>query len=101
MRAPRPIHAPVTRAAHHAPLRRGADPNSSENIHDAPPLHWAVEKEDPELVQQLLNAGADPNRGIEDGSSPADYAAVWADSPEVRRRLLLARRAALPDNENT
>lgn len=55
-------------------LREEADPNETHNS-EVPPLLWlAVESENLEVVQILLEAGADPNQPGPDGSSPAALA---------------------------
>jgi len=41
-------------------LDKGADPNFTENIWYSTPLIYAVQSEDPGVVQLLLDRGADP-----------------------------------------
>ncbi|XP_074387942.1 NF-kappa-B inhibitor beta [Zonotrichia albicollis] len=67
----------------------------SVNYDGYTPLHVAVLRRDPELVQLLLRAGADPDRPEPScGRSPL-HLAVEAQSPEVAECLL--RGGARPD----
>ncbi|MYC32902.1 MAG: hypothetical protein F4X64_06960 [Chloroflexi bacterium] len=81
-------------------LREGADPNET-HASDVPPLLWlAVESENLEVVQILLDAGADPDQPGPDGSSSAALA-LKLDNQEILAAISGAGGSAAiaPGNE--
>jgi len=78
-----------------------ADPNARDAAGDTP-LHRAVEKGQPRIVQALLAAGADPNVRAKRGETPLHLAALHAE-PELTDLLLGAKadpRARNDDGES-
>lgn len=54
-------------------LKRGANPNAQEHLHQQSPLHFAVRSDSLECVDRLLNAGADVNAADSRGETPIFY----------------------------
>jgi uncharacterized membrane protein YfcA len=81
--------------------KKQADPNARDAAGDTP-LHRAVEKGQPRVVQALLAAGADPNVRAKRGETPLHLAALHAE-PELTDLLLGAKadpRARNDDGES-
>ena len=54
---------------------------NAKGAHNKTPLHWAAEKNYPELAELLLSAGADINAEVSWGMTPLQWAAVtWRRS---------------------
>jgi len=54
-------------------LKRGANPNAKEQLHQQSPLHFAVGSDSFQCVDRLLNAGADVNSADSRGETPIFY----------------------------
>ena len=65
---------------------------NAKGAHNKTPLHWAAEKNYPELAELLVTAGADINAEVSWGMTPLQWAANMG-SREVAE-ILLARGAA-------
>ena len=65
---------------------------NAKGAHNKTPLHWAAEKNYPELAELLVTAGADINAEVSRGMTPLQWAANMG-SREVAE-ILLARGAA-------
>ena len=65
---------------------------NAKGAHNKTPLHWAAEKNYPELAELLVTAGADINAEVSWGMTPLQWAANMG-SRDVAE-ILLARGAA-------
>jgi len=65
---------------------------NAKGAHNKTPLHWAAEKNDPELAELLVTAGADINAEVSWGMTPLQWAANMG-SRDVAK-VLLAHGAA-------
>jgi ankyrin repeat protein len=70
-------------------LHYGADPNVTENINKATPLHIAAGLNvNVKIFELLLRAGADPNKITSDGATSICFAAFAGASAEIVSILL-------------
>jgi ankyrin len=66
--------------------RRGVDVNAPQTD-GATALHWAVYRDDPAMLDQLLRAGAKPDLANRVGMTPLAMAALYGSTPLVDRLL--------------
>src|SRR5262245_2184523 len=74
------------RAAVQKLIRQKADVNAAQ-VDGATALHWAVYRDDPELLDMLVRAGADVKAANSEGVTPLSMAALYGNAAMIDRLI--------------